>query len=124
MGRTKDFCDFDEEQFDDIDTILENDGQTCDVFRPANMTSATGFSAEAGALTLIERILVKISRKKEVTTVASNGMKIMRVTFTGITDSNNVRIGDLWRTADKEYRVTGYDTASLGKLEVKLEMTE
>ena len=123
MSRTKDFVNFEERQYQDIDTILENDGQTCDVYEPDN-ASGQGFTAEVGALKLIARILVKLSRKKEIPKLSSNGMTFTRMIFVGITNYVNSKIGQIWEISGKRYRVSKCDTGSMSKIEVQLERVE
>ena len=124
MARLDDFINFEESKFTDVDTILEMESKTCDVYRPGSLNNNTGFGQEAGELVMIERVLAKVSRKKTISKIAENGMKFSKTYYIGITTSENVRINDVWKIGETSYKVANYDKASLGKLEVELERLE
>lgn len=122
MSRFKDFTQFDSEQFDDVDMILESSGVTCDVYRPQH-SGTPGFGDEVGGETRVKRMLVHIARQAGVSREsAEGGVKASRVSFVGLCTDDDVRIGDIWVIEAERYRVRDVDIASKGRTEVLLDL--
>jgi len=122
MSRIKDFMKFDDGQFDDVDNILSQSGKTCDVYR-ASYSGTPGFGNEVEGESRVKRIIVHIARKSGIErTNVEGGIKSNKVNFVGLTNDDDVRIGDIWLIESKRYRVYDVDIGSKGKTEVNLEL--
>ena len=125
MSRLDDFTNFEDSQFDDVDSILESTGKTADVYR-VSMTGNPGFDTEVGSETRVGRILVHLAKKSGGVTRAgtSGGSRASKMKFVGLTASDIVRRGDILLIEGSRYKVMEIDKGNKGKSEMELERTE
>ena len=121
MSRFDDFAYFKDSQIKDINTLLQHQGVTVDIYRPST-GSAPGFSSELGTLEKIARILAYITSDTDPTQVSGSGMRANRQSYVGITNYIGSRINDTWRTPDSvDYKVVAVQKELDNIVEVNLE---
>jgi len=123
--RLDDFTNFEDAQFNDVDTVLETGGRTADIYRPS-MTGNPGFDTEVGSETRVARILIHLAKKSSGATKAGTGggSSASKMKFIGLIASSLVRRGDVLVIAGSRYKVVEIDVGSEGKSEIELERTE
>lgn len=121
MSRLNDFINFDDKVFEDIDFLLEEQGQMADVYRRAS-SSGAGFTSETGTLTKIGRMLVyMVPAKADYRMTASPDLNIPKKIFIGITAEKDVRMRDQWRVGGVFYEVVEINKTPKMQIQVKLE---